>query len=257
MRLALLSDVHGNLIALETVLADLTAQGGADKLWLLGDYAASGARPRECIQRLQSLMTSMGEGNAAAVRGNTDKYLVTGLRPTSKPADSEEAFSKLATARRKTAANLDWVLEQLTYAEYEWLAKLRGEVDLEVKGYGWVIGYHGTPGDDEGFLFPHTPLEAADDALLDREGRLGIGAHIHEQMDRQLTRWRVLNIGSVGMSFQSPGIAQYALLTFEGAEVNVDLRSIPYDVERAITDLHQSGYPNPQDAARRLREGNA
>lgn len=255
MRLAVLSDVHGNLVALEAVLADLHAAGGADKLWLLGDYAAFGARPSECIQRLKALMDEWGEGNAAAIRGNTDRYLVTGTRPANKPADDEAAFGKLATARRAWAANLEWGLEQLTFSDYEWLTKLRGEVDLEAQGYGWVIGYHGTPGDDEGALTPETPLDAADDALMEREGRLGIGAHIHVQMDRPLTRWRAINIGSVGMSFDMPGYAQYGLFTFENGDVQVDLRPVPYDVESVIADLQVRGYPSVEAAAKRLREG--
>ena len=255
MRLAVLSDVHGNIVALEAALADLKAVGGADKLWLLGDYAAFGPRPRESIQRLQSLLKEWDEKNVGAIRGNTDRYLVTGARPAGKPAEDADALRHLAGARRAWAANLEWGLEQLSFEEYEWLAKLRGELDLDVHGYGWVIGYHGTPGDDEGVLTPDSPLDAADDALMEREGQLGIGAHIHLQMDRALTHWRAVNIGSVGMSFDMPGYAQYGLFTFNQGEVQVDLRRVAYDVESVIHDLQAQGYPSLAAAAKRLREG--
>jgi predicted phosphodiesterase len=254
MRLAVLSDIHGNLLALETALADLKAAGGADKLWVLGDHMAFGPRPQECIQRLQSLVGEWGEKHVSFIRGNTDRYLVTGIRSGSKPAENEEAFAKLADARRVWAARMEWALEHIAFAEYEWLAKLPGEVDLAIADYGYVIGYHGTPGDDEGFLFPDTPLEEADDALLDREGRLGIGGHIHVQMDRQLTHWRVINVGSVGMSFDKPGIVEYGLITFEDGETAVDLRAVPYDVESVIADLYARDFPGIEGAARRLRE---
>jgi predicted phosphodiesterase len=255
MRLAVLSDVHGNIVALEAALADLRAAGGADKLWLLGDYAAFGPRPLECIQRLKALLDEWGEKDSGAIRGNTDRNLVTGARPAGKPAEDAEAFGKLAAARRSWAANLEWGLEQLSFAEYEWLTKLRGEVDLDAPDYGWVIGYHGTPGDDEGALTPDTPLDVADDALMEREGRLGIGGHIHVLMDRPLTRWRAVNIGSVGISFDQPGYAQYGLFTFENGDVQVDLRRVPYDVESVIRDLAAQGYPSVEAAAKRLREG--
>lgn len=256
MRLAILSDIHGNLHALETALADLKAAGGAEMLWLLGDYAAMGARPRECIQRMMALAEEWGEGKIGFVRGNTDRYLVKAGAARPAKVENAEAFAEFVTGARHWTDNLLWGLEQLTFAEYEWLTKLRGELDIHAPDYGWVIGYHGTPGDDEGYLFPDTPVTTADDMLLDREGRLGIGGHIHEQMDRPLTRWRVINVGSVGMSFDKPGYAEYGIFSFDGGDVQVDLRAIPYDVEAAAADLYAAGFPNADAAARRLREGN-
>jgi predicted phosphodiesterase len=256
MRLAVISDIHGNLAALEIALADLQAAGGADKLWVLGDHAWGGPRPIACIQRLQALVSEWGEANIGFVRGNTDHYLITGAPPKSKAADSAESYAKLLATLQATTANIEWILTQLSFAEYEWLTKLRGELDLDVAGYGGVIGYHGTPGNDEGFLFPTTPLDEADDVLLDREGRLGIGGHIHQQMDRQLTRWRAVNVGSVGMSFDKPGYVEYGIFTFDGSDVHIDLRAIPYDVEPVIADVQASGYPGWEQTAKRLREGN-
>jgi predicted phosphodiesterase len=255
MRLAVISDIHGNLAALEIALADLQAAGGADKLWVLGDHAWGGPRPVECIQRLQALTTEWGEGNIGFIRGNTDRYLVMASPSAAKPADNEEAYARMLASFRIWSANVEWTFIQLSFAEYEWLTKLRGELDLDVPGYGGVIGYHGTPGNDEGFLKPDTPLDEADDALLDREGRLGIGGHIHEQMDRQLTRWRVVNVGSVGMSFDKPGHVEYGIFTFESGDVRIDLRAIPYDVEPVIADLQACGYPGWEQTAKRLREG--
>jgi predicted phosphodiesterase len=255
MRLAVLSDIHGNLTALESALADLEAQGGADTLWLLGDFAAFGARPAECIQRVQALAEKWGEQHFGAISGNTDRYLVTGDRPRGRAAKDEEAFNKLLAARQQHDANVSWGLSKLSYAEYEFLAKLRPELDLEVAGYGYVIGYHGTPGNDEGLLTPETSEEEAADALMDREGRLGIGGHIHTQMVRQIGGWQVVNVGSVGMSFDMAGYAQYGIFTFADGDVQINLRAVPYDVEAAIAELSAHGYPSLEVASKRLREG--
>src|SRR5688500_9900908 len=70
MRLALLSDVHGNPIALEVVLADVAARGGVDGYWVLGDHAAQGYDPVGALRRLSQLP------NAAFSRGNTDRYVL-------------------------------------------------------------------------------------------------------------------------------------------------------------------------------------
>jgi hypothetical protein len=64
----------------------------------------------------------------------------------------------------------------------------------------------------------------------------------------------VVNVGSVGMSFDRPGYAQWGLFTFEeNGAVTVDLRNVPYDVEAAVADLQAVGYPDIESAARRLR----
>lgn len=260
MRLAVISDIHGNLTALEAVLADYEAVGGADHLWVLGDLAAFGARPVECIQRIKALYDAAAASEDEAVRnalrvirGNNDRYFVTGARPPVKPAEDGESLTALVTNVRGRDLGLNWGAAQLGFEEYAFLRKLSGECELGIPGFGGVIGYHGTPGDDEGLLTPTMSDEEAADALLDREGRLAIGGHIHRQMDRQLGGWRAINVGSVGMSFDQPGKAQWGLFTFEDGRVTVDLRNIPYDYEAAIADLAAVGYPALDWIAPKLR----
>lgn len=253
MRLAVLSDMHGNLTALETALADLEASGGADTVWLLGDLAAFGPRPAECVRRVQALAEQYGKDNVRYVRGNTDRYLVRGERPANPPAEEEAAFMQMRAEWPPRDRALNWGLSQLTFDDYTFLSKLAEETSLEAPGYGWVIGYHGTPGDDEGFLRPETPADEARDHLLDREGRLGIGGHIHLQMNRDLGDWRAVNVGSVGMSFDRPGRAQWGLFTFDGGDVQIDLHNVPYDTDAFAADLRASGHPDPDWALGKFR----
>ncbi|MCZ2098091.1 MAG: metallophosphatase family protein [Anaerolineae bacterium] len=261
MRLAVLSDIHGNLTALETALADLQAQGGADVTWFLGDLAAFGPRPAECVQRVKALVDAVKDdeqkkGSIRVIHGNTDRHLVYGSRPTAaKPAKDADEFANLRRFWRDFGERFNWCTDQLGFDEYEFLAKLPGETDLKVDGYGYVIGYHGTPGDDEGAaITPTSSDEEAADALLDREGRLGIGGHIHVQMDRLVRGWRVVNVGSVGVPFDAnAGKAEYGIFTFEGDDVQVDLRAIAYDFETVIADSEARGNPASDWLARTLR----
>lgn len=253
MRLAILSDIHGNLIALEKALRDLDAVGGADKVWVLGDLAAFGPRPAECIRRVRDLTETYGKDNVRYVRGNTDRYLVRGARPSWPAAEDEAKFHEMQAESRAMNETLVWTLAQLPFEEYSFLARLDRETSLDAPGYGGVIGYHGTPGDDEGYLRPETPAEEARDALLDREGRLGIGGHIHIQLDRDLGSWRAVNVGSVGMSFEHPGLVQWGLFTFDNGDVTVDLREVPYDVNGFIIDMHTCGLPTYEWALGRFR----
>src|SRR5690606_14437763 len=128
---------------------------------------------------------------------------------------------------------LHWTRERLTWDDYEFLAKILGrELSHKVDGYGTIIGYHAIPGDDEPVsLKPDTPEEEARDALLDRNGRLAIGGHTHTVMDRMLGSWRAINPGSVGMSFTNINQIEWALVTIDNGEAQVDFRTIPYDFQ--------------------------
>ncbi|MBI5668676.1 MAG: metallophosphoesterase family protein [Chloroflexi bacterium] len=253
MRLAVLSDIHGNLAALETVLADLEQAGGADITWCLGDLAAFGPRPAECIRRIKALAEANESKTFKVIGGNTDRYLVTGERLATPAAKDEAAFKTLASGWQARDAGLNWAVEQISFEDYEYLKKLIGRELAHTFEGCHVIGYHAVPGNDETFLLPDTPDEEARDLLLDREGHVAIGGHTHRQMDRHLGSWRAVNVGSVGMSFDNPGYAQWGLLTFENGQVSVDLRRVPYDVNAVITDLRAVGYPAPEWTASRLR----
>ena len=257
MRLAVLSDIHGNLTALDAALADLDAVGEVDLVWFLGDLAAFGPRPAECIRRVRELAEHYGKDKFRSIGGNTDRYLVTGERMKMPAVKDEETFAKLARRRSTVDEVLNWNLSQLSWEDYEYLTGiLYRETRTRVDDYGVVIGYHAIPGDDEAqSLRPDTPEEEFADALLDREGQLAIGGHIHVQMDRSIPRWRVVNVGSIGMSFDMPGKAQWGLFTFTDSDVTVDLRAVEYDVDAAIADMQASGHPYPDWAANRMRKG--
>src|SRR5687768_4019685 len=131
MRLALLSDIHGNLTALQAVLDDLKQVEGVEKIWVLGDLAVLGPHPVECIQVVRELP------NAEVIGGNTDRYLITGqFEPMEKPK-SEDEFAKFSTLFRQRADNILWTLSKLSFTDYEYLVGIihRG-LELKVPGYG-------------------------------------------------------------------------------------------------------------------------
>lgn len=254
MRLAVISDIHGNLTALETVLEDLAQTPDIDLTWCLGDLAAFGPRPAECVRRIKALAEADEGKTFRVIGGNTDRYLVYGERLRVPTAQDEAEFAQHAQNLIDRDTILNWNFSRLDWECYQFLkGTLRRELSKEVEGYGLVIGYHGVPGDDEAFLLPTTTTEQAADYFLDREGFLGIGGHTHRQMDRTVGRWRMVNVGSIGMSFDQPGIAQYGIFTFEGGKVEVELRALPYDVEGATADLHTAGHPLPHWFASRIR----
>ena len=254
MRLAIFSDVHGNLTALEAVLHDIEQVGGIDLTWCLGDLAAFGPRPAECIRRLRAL-AEVDEGKKfKVIGGNTDRYMITGERPKHPFVEDEAAFEQKKVEWRSLNDGILWGVDQLSFEDYEFLKKINGhELGKKIDGYGYVIGYHAIPGNDETALFPDTPEDEARDFFLDREGRLGVGGHTHVQMDRDLGNWRAINVGSVGFPTDVKGQAGWGLFTFEDGKAQVELRRVPFDVEAVIAELGAVGYPQVEWTAGRLR----
>lgn len=254
MKLAVFSDVHGNLTALETVLADIDRHQ-PDKVWMLGDLAALGQRPNDCVTVLRERHEADPD-HFKVIGGNTDRYLVTNARMSMPPAKDADGFQRLTQQSKIINVALDWAREKLSWENYEFLAKiLHKEVGEKVAGYGYVLGYHAIPGNDEFNITDSTPDEAARDSVLDRPLRLGIYGHIHRQVNRDLGRVRLMNPGSVGLSFDNPGYAQYALLTFDNGAVNVQMRNLPYDIDAAIADAAENGHPAPPMLEALMRNG--
>lgn len=248
MRLAVISDIHGNLTAFKAVLQDLETIGEINTIWCLGDFAAWGTRPAECVKLLRELKEKYGKDQFKVIGGNTDRYIVTGKRPELPAAKDEEGLQKRQQSFPQRDALLNWALEQLSWDDYEFVAKTIGrELRQHIEDYGDVIGYHGIPGDDDSVaLRPDSPQEEAEDALLDRAGRLAIGGHTHLVMDRKLSNWRVLNPGSVGLSFTDINFAEWMLITFEGDSAQIDFRKVAYDVQSVLDDMNTVNYPHPE-----------
>src|SRR5579884_3552132 len=144
MRLAILSDIHGNLLALDAVLADIHAQGNVDAYWLLGDFAALGYDPVGVLERVTTLP------NAYFIRGNTDRYVATGEHPALS-AEKIQAEPALLPKALEMARNFAWTQGYVTGGGwFDWLANLPLEVRTTLPDGTKVLGVHAAPGADDG-----------------------------------------------------------------------------------------------------------
>ncbi len=246
-QLALLSDVHGNLLALEAVLADVEAQGVPDATWVLGDLVAFCPWPAEALARLRALP------NVAFLCGNTDRYLVTGRRPAA-PVRSPDGWAQMPAFLTMRDALFRWTVERLSYADYEFLRDLPPRLEIEVPGYGRVVAVHATPTDDETNLLPDTPGEEVRPHLAGLDARLLLYGHTHRPVDRTVNSVRLVNAGSVGLPLDGDPRPAYALLDFEGGQCTVTIRRVEYDVETVVTALERVEHPSREWLARMLRE---
>lgn len=222
---AVLSDIHGVLPALEAVLAEPDV-AAADQIVLTGDIAA-GPQPVETLDRLISL----GD-RAIWVRGNADRELVGLAR-----GGSTEIPDPIAP----------WAAAQLRPEQIELLDRLPHPVTLDVAGFGRVLFCHGTPRDDNEVVLVDTRMDRWAEALSTVEDDVStvVCGHTHMPFLRLAHGRLVVNSGSVGMPYGRPG-AHWSLL----ADGQVSLRRTRYDVEAACkTVARDSRYPEAADWA--------
>ena len=185
MRVAALYDVHGNLPALEAVLAEVP-DGAAI---VVGGDVTAGPLPSETLERLRGL----GE-RVRWIRGNADREL-TPSEPGLAPADV-----------------IEWVREQHAEEQIAFLHGLPERLALEVEGIGRVLFCHATPQNDMDIFLEGTPEQAVLPSFAGVEADLVVCGHTHMQFSREIGDVRVVNAGSVGMPYDDePGAYWLAL----------------------------------------------
>ncbi|WHT17098.1 metallophosphoesterase family protein [Crossiella sp. CA-258035] len=218
-RVAVLSDIHGVLPALEAVLAEPDVRA-ADLIVLTGDLAA-GPMPAPTLEALAAL----GE-RAVWVRGNADRELVALAADQSPPVPDEVSR---------------WAARQLRPAHLDRLAGLPHPVTLAIEGFGPVLFCHGTPRDDEEIVLVDSPLDRFDQVLstVDDGVRTVVCGHTHMPFARLASGRMVVNPGSVGMPYGRSG-AHWALLAGGG----IQLRRTEFDLDTACRRIAaESSYP--------------
>ena len=236
-RIGIVSDMHGNAVAFDAVLAALQAEG-IGRFVCLGDVAATGPQPRAVIQRLRAL-------GCPVVMGNTDDHLLAPIEPESGDED-------LIRVRE-----LDhWGAEQLSSDERAFLASFAPTVTLPLANGGSLLCYHGSPRSFNDLILPETPTDELDDLLGDVTATVLAGGHTHQQMLRRHRDSLILNPGSVGLpvdripfgvAARNPPWAEFAVVTSgDDGSIGIELRRVPFDVAAHLAAARASGMPNAE-----------
>lgn len=229
MRIGLIADIHGNLIALETVLAEL-AREPLDQLVCLGDVAALGPQPGEALARLRALQCPV-------VMGNTDAWLLT---PPS--AIEGDRFDRAIT---------QWTIAQLTDDDRAYVASFPPAIELAL-GEGRILAcFHGSPRSYDDVIVPTTPEDELREMLGDTQATILAGGHTHLQMVRRHGDAHLINVGSVGLAGvgaaaqknQHVRWAEYAVVDSDGDRLEISLRRTPLDVDQMLAVAQASGMP--------------
>jgi predicted phosphodiesterase len=254
MKLGIMADVHGNDVALQAVLDD-AADCQVDRWWVLGDLVLSGPRPAEVLELLRSLP------GVEMLRGNTDRYVLTGEQPAPH-ATAADAARKVDLVERYglMAAGIGWTRGVLTHAGLlGTLIDLPGQLRLGLPDGTRVLGVHASPDADAGLgIEPGISDDQLGRVLAGCAADVVIGGHTHRATDRLFNEIRVLNPGSTGIP-QRPGEAGWLLLEFaDGPErrddptgdtvagLRAEQRIAPFDVDAVVRDLYARLHPNTE-----------
>lgn len=238
MKIAILADVHGNPIALDAVLADIERRGGVDGYWILGDLCALGYNPSTVLETLTALP------NTLFIRGNTERYVVTGQRPA---ASYEEVAQNpsLIPILVSVEGGFGWTNGYLTATGWmDWLRNLPLEQRLTLPDGTRVLLVHASPGVDDGDGLDNSLTDAMFGAKINGcDADLIFVGHFHMPMDRRLNGIRAINPGAVSNNFAPDLRAGYAILSADAAGYDVTFHRVSYDLDTAINAIQQSGNP--------------
>lgn len=227
MRLAFISDIHGNANALDAVLADIKVRN-VDKVYVLGDLCYRGPEPQRSLDLVCSLNTDV-------IKGNADEWVVRGVNQGEVPGQVLEMMNK----------ERDWICSQLSEENINYLRRLPSELNIEVEGTK-IHAYHATPESLFEVVLPGEHEETLTSKMMLKEADLYIYAHIHRPYVRYINGKCIMNIGSVGLPFDGLRKASYAIVDLIEGSFQTSIVRVGYDINQTIEQFKQSDYPNKE-----------
>ena len=235
MRVALISDIHGNLVSLEAVLADI-AREQVDQIVCLGDVLGLGPQPREVSARLQAT-------ECLCVMGNHDLELLdlgSALAHMAGP-------SLIATVLREW---LEWCSSQLSEADLAYVRSFQPMLEVPLGTDCKIVCFHGSPRSNEELIVTTTPDAELDEMLAGHTAAVMVGGHSHVPMVRRYKDVMIVNPGSVGlpleqMPFQGlprclPWV-EYGIVDCVDDDPTIELRRVSVDLDRIKQAALDSG----------------
>jgi len=242
-RIAILSDVHGNLPALEAVLKEIRREK-PDFVLVAGDLVLNGPHPNETVDALRALE---GDGGVI-VSGNTD--IAVG------DFDYTAAFPQYADGVPDTiSAAAEWAHDELGDAQLDWLRRLPSERRVRADGDTLVLVVHASPGSQTRGFDQALDANIVFERAAATDARVICVGHTHVPEVRDLG-WKVIvNDGSAGYVFDGDPTASWALVTIDEGEVDAVIRRTPFDALGVANAISARGLPGDVYRAATVRTG--
>lgn len=239
MKIAIISDIHGNMQALEKVLNDIKSQK-CEKILCLGDLAMAGPEPSKVIDLIMKLNK---KDNFELIQGNTDEMLGNFNQKIEDMV--KNAFPLMGNALENDA--------KITSKEQkEFLKNLQKTKEIEIEGIK-ILMVHGSPRKNDENITPDLPIEKVEEMIADTDANLILCGHTHIPCGYQTkTKQTVLNSGSVGRPFTEIPQACYAIAEINGKNFWVEHNFITYDNLKASKILAKRDFKGADKLAQIL-----
>jgi putative phosphoesterase len=239
MRIGILSDIHGNAVALDAVLEDLDRYA-VDRTVCLGDAVQGGCQPLLVARRLSEI-------GCPVVMGNADAFVLDGT-------SLEEVSDDLARVR-------DWTVGELGEEGLEIVRVFEPTIEIDLGDAGMLLCFHGSPHSYNDILLPETPPSRVREALEGTEADVLCGGHTHIQWTFTMDDKTFFNPGSVGLPYNrllplerfhfSP-VAEYAIVSASSDGIAIEFKHVPFDADAYARAAHAGGHPLADSEATRF-----
>lgn len=241
MKTAIISDIHGNIFALESVLKDIEREN-CSKIFCLGDVVMAGPEPRKTLDKIRSMVKS---DNFYIIRGNTDRML---------SVFSFETYNSITETNAVMGSAYLADSKLLTEDEKDFLKNLPEQKEIEIAKIK-ILLVHGSPRKDNENIFPDMLLEQVEEIIEGTDADIIFCGHTHEPCGYQTnTEQTVVNVGSVGRPFTKNPDACYVVLNIDenNSTYTIEHKFVEYDIKTASKTVMQRGFEGCDKLAQML-----
>lgn len=239
MKIAVISDIHGNMEALESVLIDIEKEK-CDKVYALGDYAMAGPEPWKIVDYF---MQKEKDENYKIIQGNTDEMLAN---------YNAEIYSTLREKAPVMAEALKDDFFQLNILQREFLKKLPQQIETEEDGVKFLL-VHGSPRRNNEDILSSTPMREVEKMLDGVSADVILCGHTHIPCGFQTgTKQTVINVGSVGRPFTPEPKSCYLVITVTNGKCVFKHKFVDYNIDRAVLKLRGRSFAGVNKLANTL-----
>lgn len=239
MKIAVISDIHGNMQALDAVMENINKEN-CDKIFCLGDLAMAGPEPSKMIDRIQKIEK---EYDFTLIQGNTDEMI----------ANCDNQMLHVLRENNPIMANaLENDVQIITENQKNFLRNLDKTKEITIDGVK-ILLVHGSPRKNNENIFPDLKLEEVEEMIKDTDANVIFCGHTHVPCGYQTnTNQTVVNVGSVGRPFAAEPKSCYAIIEIENKSFTIKHNLVDYDVKTASNILAQRGFDGAEKLAAML-----
>ena len=239
MKIAVISDIHGNMQALDAVLENIKKEN-CEKIFCLGDLAMAGPQPFETVEKIRGLQKTT---DFTIIQGNTDEMI----------ANCDNQILHMLEENNPVMAHaLESDITTVSEEQKNYLRNLPSQKEIEIEGLK-ILLVHGSPRKNNENIFDNLKIEEVEEMISGTNADIIFCGHTHVPCGYQTnTKQTVVNAGSVGRPFSEEPKSCYAVLEINNREFSIKHNLVDYDFKTAAKLLEQRGFEGSDKLAQML-----